>query len=442
MVFKRSPRGSAVLLLSAVFITLGIVGSLQSELPFLFLGVGLLIYYYVSKLVLELKISAVNRLQVARDHPARIDEEQKIDVTVSMINSTFLRIGTEVFDSYPSFCRLSSGTNVAVVNIPAKGFSKLSYTLSTTSVGVQQFGPLRLLVRDIAGLFFYERDIDVQSSVEVTPKGDVIPRGALAGLALSTYGGAVTSRRKGEGFDFADIRKYQVGDPYKRIEWSSTARSRQLMVRETSLETQLNVMVALDITETMAYGEAGQTKLDYSARAVASLARYLAARGDSMGLTLMGGTGFTQVIPLTRGRGQVTMILRTLSGLTFAPNDPRAVDFAVRRAIAFGSIKGRALFLIITDLDSDVDLTPLKQLLAMKHEVILISPYTPLFEAHGLVGLDRDLYAVNTAYQRIARRKLLKEASKIGVRVFDVGPKDLFPKLIARVEDLRRMGGS
>lgn len=442
MVFKRSPRGSAVLLLSAVFITLGIVGSLQSELPFLFLGVGLLIYYYVSKLVLELKISAVNRLQVARDHPARIDEEQKIDVTVSMINSTFLRIGTEVFDSYPSFCRLSSGTNVAVVNIPAKGFSKLSYTLSTTSVGVQQFGPLRLLVRDIAGLFFYERDIDVQSSVEVTPKGDVIPRGALAGLALSTYGGAVTSRRKGEGFDFADIRKYQVGDPYKRIEWSSTARSRQLMVRETSLETQLNVMVALDITETMAYGEAGQTKLDYSARAVASLARYLATRGDSMGLTLMGGTGFTQVIPLTRGRGQVTMILRTLSGLTFAPNDPRAVDFAVRRAIAFGSIKGRALFLIITDLDSDVDLTPLKQLLAMKHEVILISPYTPLFEAHGLVGLDRDLYAVNTAYQRIARRKLLKEASKIGVRVFDVGPKDLFPKLIARVEDLRRMGGS
>jgi len=441
-VFKRSPRGSAVLLLSAVFITLGIVGSLQSELPFLFLGVGLLIYYYVSKLVLELKISAVNRLQVARDHPARIDEEQKIDVTVSMINSTFLRIGTEVFDSYPSFCRLSSGTNVAVVNIPAKGFSKLSYTLSTTSVGVQQFGPLRLLVRDIAGLFFYERDIDVQSSVEVTPKGDVIPRGALAGLALSTYGGAVTSRRKGEGFDFADIRKYQVGDPYKRIEWSSTARSRQLMVRETSLETQLNVMVALDITETMAYGEAGQTKLDYSARAVASLARYLATRGDSMGLTLMGGTGFTQVIPLTRGRGQVTMILRTLSGLTFAPNDPRAVDFAVRRAIAFGSIKGRALFLIITDLDSDVDLTPLKQLLAMKHEVILISPYTPLFEAHGLVGLDRDLYAVNTAYQRIARRKLLKEASKIGVRVFDVGPKDLFPKLIARVEDLRRMGGS
>lgn len=442
MVFKRSPRGSAVLLLSAVFITLGIVGSSQSELPFLYLGVGLLLYYYVSKLVLELKISAVNRLQVARDFPARIDEEQRIDVTVSMINATFLRIGTEVFDSYPSFCRLSSGTNVAVVNIPAKGFSKLSYTLSTTSVGAQKFGPLRLLVRDIAGLFFYERDIDVQNSVEVTPKGDAIPRGALAGLALSTYGGAVISRRKGEGFDFADIRKYQVGDPYKRIEWSSTARSRQLMVRETSLETQLNVMVALDITETMAYGEAGLTKLDYSARAVASLARYLAVRGDSMGLTLMGGTDNTQVIPLAHGRVQVTRILRALSGLTFAPNDSKAVDSAVRRAIAFGNIKGRALFLVITDLDSDVDLTPLKQLLAMKHEVILISPYTPLFEAHGLAGLDQVLYAVNTAHQRIARRKLLKDASKIGVRVFDVGPKDFFPKLIARVEDLRRMGGS
>jgi len=442
LVFKRSPRGSAVLLLSAVFITLGIVGSSQSELPLLYLGVGLLIYYYVSKLVLELKISAVNRLQVARDLPARIDEDEKADVTVSMINSTFLRIGAEVLDNYPPFCRLSSGTNVAIVNIPAKGFSRLGYSLSTTSVGTQKFGPLRLLVRDIAGLFFYERDIDIQSRMEVTPTGGEIPRGALAGLALATYGGAVTSRRKGEGFDFADIRKYQVGDPYKRIEWSSTARSRQLMVRENSLETQLNVMVALDVTETMAYGEAGQTKLDYSARAVASLARYLATRGDSMGLTLLGGTDSSQVIPLAHGRVQVTRILRTLSGLTFAPNDPRAVDTAVRRAIAFGNIKGRALFLVITDLDSDVDLTPLRQLLAMKHEVILISPYTPLFEAHGLKGLDQVLYAVNTAHQRIARRKLLKDASRIGVKVFDVGPKDFFPKIIARVEDLRRMGGS
>ena len=128
--------------------------------------------------------------------------------------------------------------------------------------------------------------------------------------------------------------------------------------------------------------------------------------------------------------------------MTFVPDDPKAVDTAVRRALALGQIKGRGLFLVITDLDSEVDLSPLKNLLAMKHEVIVISPYTPLFEAHGLGGLDRVLYAVNTAHQRLARRKLLKDASKIGVRVFDVGPKDFFPKLIARVEDMRRMGGS
>ena len=442
MVFKRSPRGRAVLLLSAVFITIGIVGSFQAELPFLYLGIGLLLYYYVSKLVLQLKVSGLNRLEVTRDVPSRVDEEQGIDVTVSMTNPTFLRLGAEVMDSYPPFCRLTAGTNVATVNIPAKGYSRLSYSLSTTSVGAQQFGQLRLLVRDIAGPFFFERDIDVKGRVEVTPKGDVIPRGALATLSISTYGGTVASRRKGEGFDFADIRKYMVGDPYKRIEWSSTARSRQLMVRETMAETQLNVMVALDVTETMAYGEAGQTKLDYSARAVASLARYLAARGDSVGLTLMGGPDSTQVIPLAHGNLQVTRILRALGGLTFVPDDPKAVDTAVRRALALGQIKGRGLFLVITDLDSEVDLSPLKNLLAMKHEVIVISPYTPLFEAHGLGGLDRVLYAVNTAHQRLARRKLLKDASKIGVRVFDVGPKDFFPKLIARVEDMRRMGGS
>lgn len=408
----------------------------------MYAGIGLFLYYYVSKLVLEVKIRALNKLQVSREYPKRIDEGRELDVSISLLNTTFMRLDTEIFDGYPPLLRLKSGSNVAVTSIPAKGYSVLRYRLATSSIGRQEFGSTRLLVRDIAGLFFYEREVEVKDEIEVTPRGEEIARGALTAIAVSTYAGTITSRRKGEGLEFADIREYQAGDPYKRIEWSSTARVGRLMVREMNAETQLNVMILLDTTETMAYGEAGQTKLDFAARSVMSLVSYLSVRGDFVGLTLIRGNEPGKVVPLARGQLQMSRIVYIMSDLTISPAGSQEVGDAIKRAVALGRVKGRVLFFVITDLESEVDLASLKQLIAMKHEVIVISPYTPLFEAHGLKGLNRVVYSIHTSHQRLTRRKLLKDAAKLGIQVFDVGPKDFFPKLVARVEELRRKGGS
>jgi len=442
LVFERTLRGTTILLLSAVFISLGVLGTSQSTIPFMYAGIGLFLFYYVSKLVLEVKISALNRLEVTREIPSRLSEGREFDVNLSLVNRTFMRLGAEVFDSYPPLCRLKSGTNAAVLAVPAKGYSRLSYSLATNSVGAQAFGPLRLLVRDIAGLFFYERSVDAQSRMAVTPRGEEIAKGALTAIAVSTYAGTIISKTRGEGMEFADIRKYQPGDPYKKIEWSSTARVGELMVREMNAETQLNVMLLLDTTQTMAYGEAGRTKLDYAARSVASLVSYLSNRGDFVGLTLITGGEPGRVIPLGRGQVQTTRILSALSELSISPAAAQGMSDAIKRALLLGRMKGRGLFFVITDLESEVSLVSLKQLVAMKHEVIVISPYTPLFEAHGLEGLDRALYSINVLHQQPTRRRLVKEAAKLGIHVFDVGPDDFFPKLVARVEDLRRMGGS
>ncbi len=442
MVFQRTPRGNTILLLSAVLVTLGIVGAIQSTPAFLLAGIGLFLYYYVSKLVLEMKTKALDRMEVRREHARRTAEESQVEVTLSFLNKTFVRFSAEVLDPYPSLFRLKSGSNAAVLAIPSKGYSSLTYSIAPTSVGSQPFGPIRVVTRDITGLFFYERRIASPDSIEVTPRGEEITRGALAAMTISSYGGSITSRRKGEGMDFADIRKYQPGDPYKRIEWSSTARTRQLMVKETHAETQLNVMLLLDATETMAYGEAGQTKLDYAARAVASLLGYLSGRGDLVGLTLVGSGESSEVIPIARGRLQTTRILHKLGALRTTSSESGNLSKAVRRSLAFGRVKGRTLFFVITDFESDVDLAALKQLVGMKHEVIVISPRTSLFEAHGLKGLDRTIYSINTSHQWRTRKKVLREAAKLGIQVLDVGPKDFFPKLVAHAEELRRMGGS
>jgi hypothetical protein len=78
----------------------------------------------------------------------------------------------------------------------------------------------------------------------------------------------------------------------------------------------------------------------------------------------------------------------------------------------------------------------------MNHEVIIISPYSPLFEAHHLKRLDRMIYSINASQQWKERSKMVHEASKLEILLLNVGPKDLFPQLVARVEEQRRKGGS
>jgi uncharacterized protein (DUF58 family) len=442
--FRRTPRGSTVLLLSAVLIALGIVGALESQAFLLYAGVGLFLFYYVSKLLLQLKVKALDSLEITRKFSPRIGEETTLEVEVGFVNKTFVRLPIELLDSYPPFFRMRSGANAAMINVPAKGFAELRYKVKPTSIGSNAFGPLRLVTRDMAGLFFYERSVSeaVQRTVEVTPAARELTKGVLTAVAISTYGGSLTSRRKGEGLEFADIRRYEPGDPYKRIEWHATAKTNRLMVRELNAETQLNVMVLLDSTSSMAYGEAGRTKLDYAARAVASLVSYLSRRGDFVGLTLMQGGQPAAVLPLAKGEAQAYRILGALGGLTPQESPADSLRSAVSRCLAVGGVKGKTLFFVITDLDFERDLQPLKQLLEINHEVIVVSPYTPLFEAHGLKGLDRTIYSIRTSHELKTRKKLLNQALALGIPVLDVGPDDLFPKLVLQVEELRRRGGS
>jgi len=442
--FRRTPRGNTVLLLSAVLVSLGIIGSLESQAFLLYAGVALFLFYYASKLLLQLKVKALDRLEITRRFSPRIGEGSLLEVEVGFVNRTFVRLPLELQDYYPPFFRIRSGANAAVINVPAKGFSELRYKVRPTSIGSNAFGPLRLVTRDIAGLFFYERSVTeaVPSTVEVTPAGKALTKGVLTAVAISTYGGSLTSRKKGEGLEFADIRRYEPGDPYKRIEWHSTAKTNRLMVRELNAETQLNVMVLLDSTESMAYGEAGRTKLDYAARAVASLVSYLSRRGDFVGLTVMQGDKPAAVLPLARGELQAYRLLGALGRLTPRESPSDSLRGAVSRCLAVGGVKGKTLFFVITDLDLERDLQPLRQLLEMNHEVIVVSPYTPLFEAHGLEGLDKTIYSIRTSHELKTRKRLLNQALALGIPVIDVGPDDLFPKLVAQVEELRRKGGS
>ena len=72
--------------------------------------------------------------------------------------------------------------------------------------------------------------------------------------------GTYTSRRRGSGFDFDELRAYREGDDVRRIDWNVTARMNMPYVRETHAERELNAIVALDVSRSMAFGTGEYTK--------------------------------------------------------------------------------------------------------------------------------------------------------------------------------------
>ena len=72
--------------------------------------------------------------------------------------------------------------------------------------------------------------------------------------------GAYQSPLRGPGFDFDEHQPYRPGDDVRRIDWNVTARLDSPFVRHTHAEREMNVMVVMDVSRSMALGSSAHSK--------------------------------------------------------------------------------------------------------------------------------------------------------------------------------------
>jgi uncharacterized protein (DUF58 family) len=120
--------------------------------------------------------------------------------------------------------------------------------------------------------------------------------------------GEHTSRRLGEGIEFAGVREFVPGDRQRRINWPATTRRGALQLNVFTAERAQNVVVLMDVS--IDVGEPGRSSADLAVRAAAGTAlRYLAAR-DRVGLISFGQQ--LQWVTPAAGRRQADRIMNLL----------------------------------------------------------------------------------------------------------------------------------
>ncbi|MBN1345529.1 MAG: DUF58 domain-containing protein [Phycisphaerae bacterium] len=190
----------------------------------------------------------------------------------------------------------------------------------------------------------------------------LVVQGYVSGRHRSPY--------RGFSVEFAEHREYSQGDDLKHLDWKVFGRTDKYYIKQYEEETNLNCVMLLDCSESMAYrsDDAGMTKHEYATAIAASLAYLALQQQDSVGLAAFDRQITRFLHPSNNPGHWKTLIHEMQAAVGPGKTGLRSVmdDLAER-------LPRRTLVVVLSDLFDDPDeiVRGLKHLRYRRHEVIV-----------------------------------------------------------------------
>jgi uncharacterized protein (DUF58 family) len=205
-------------------------------------------------------------------------------------------------------------------------------------------------------------------------------------LIRGGFAGDYHSAFHGRGIEFSQVREYQPGDDIRTIDWNVTARSGAPHVKEFIEERDLTILVAIDVSGSMAFGSVDWRKCDIAAELAAVFSFSAVQNYDRVGLLLFSDTVRT-FMPPHRGRAHAQVLVRAaadaaMQGCRGSADLDYAVTFLERVSAK------RAVVIIVSDF-LDLNFERTLRRLNRRHDVIAISIVDPREERFPARGLAR-----------------------------------------------------
>jgi len=185
----------------------------------------------------------------------------------------------------------------------------------------------------------------------------------LSGQLVGDY----SSAKKGSGFEFDQIREYQLGDDVRFIDWKGTARAGKLLFKQYIEERNRTVVIAVDISSSALFSSAKTLKSDVMAEIAAVLA-LVADYGKDHAALILFSDEVELVVPANRGRKHIHYIMEKL--FTARTEKKQTNISSALKHVANMRIKNGMLFLISDFIDTDFK-RPLR-IVAKKMDVVAI----------------------------------------------------------------------
>jgi uncharacterized protein (DUF58 family) len=105
-----------------------------------------------------------------------------------------------------------------------------------------------------------------------------------AGRVQGSTIGRHRAASRSQGRDFLEYRAYAPGDDFREIDWRTSGRVDRVVVRQTEGEQRLGLMVALDASGAMTYGEGESMRWRYAQQIVEAVGWLANRQSDALGI--------------------------------------------------------------------------------------------------------------------------------------------------------------
>ncbi len=199
----------------------------------------------------------------------------------------------------------------------------------------------------------------------------------------SLLSGRHSSRLRGRGLDFEELRQYRPGDDIRTMDWKATKRSGEPYVRVYTEERERPVLLLVDQRISMFFGSQVNMKSVTAAEAAALAAWRVVDSGDKVGAIIFNDHEIREVKP-RRSKKTVMQILQRIVEQNNALSVDKDIlsnkgmlDLALEKAVHLAGHD--YLICIISDFSglSDKSLHHVKQL-SNHNDVMLLPVYDPL----------------------------------------------------------------
>lgn len=191
------------------------------------------------------------------------------------------------------------------------------------------------------------------------------------GLSQNIFAGQYHSAFKGRGMAFSEVREYQYGDDVRDIDWNVTARFHHPYVKVFEEERELTVMLLVDVSGSLDFGTAHQTKRDMVTEIAATLAFSAIQNNDKIGVIFFSDKIEKYIAP-KKGRKHILYIIREL--LDFKPQS-RRTDIGMAVSYFSRMMKRRCTAFLLSDFYTRDDFYKEMQIANSKHDMIAIQVY-------------------------------------------------------------------
>ena len=396
---------------------------------------GLILAAIVADVIL---VGRVARLDLSRSGDVRLLLGQSGSVHLTVQNSDSRRVRASVRDAWPPSA--AAAPSRAKVDIEPGGRVKITTTITPSRRG--DVTPAAVTVRSLGPLGLAGRQGSMQAPWAVRVLPPFLSRKHLPQKLdmLRQLDGQHRSLRRGEGSEFDSLRQYVVGDDVRSIDWRSSARRTEVLVRTWRPERDRRLVLVIDAGRTAAGRVGGIPRLDTFMDAALLLAAVAVKAGDRVDWLAIDRRVRARVV----GANRSSVLAAMTDAMAGLEAELVESDTAVMASAVLSMARQRCLVVLLTDLNLSAleQGMPAFQHLASRHRLLVAAVADPrVTEMAGARGDATSVYSAAAAeHARAQRSRVSALLRSRGIGVVDAPPESLPPALTDTYLSLKGTG--